>query len=150
MLPMKAVRLQFGELIAADDTTLAPAVSANKIALIAADFALSEDLVVGDLTLATFTGSAAKAGATGAQLVGVDPATGQQVITIKAPAGGYVWECTADPGSPETIFGLALVDNAGTTLLGVEKFTTPVVISAAGEQVSAGDVQMVVVNPTAE
>lgn len=52
MLPMIAVRLQLGVLLAADPTTLAPAVDANKVALISAAFAATENLVVADLTLA--------------------------------------------------------------------------------------------------
>ena len=58
LLPMKALRLQFGELVAADATTLAPAVNANELMLVANDIAIDENKVIGDLTAATFTGSA--------------------------------------------------------------------------------------------
>jgi len=146
MLPMSAVRLQLGELLAADDTTLAPASSANKIALIAEAFTPSEDLVIGDLTLATFTGSAPKAGATGAQQAGIDPATHDQVITILAPAGGYRFECTVTPTPAETIYGYALTDNAGAVLLGVQAFATPIVIAEVGDFIDLGAVEMTLVN----
>lgn len=141
MLPTRAVRLQLGELLGADATTLAP-VAANKIALIAADFTPDENLVLGDLTLATFTGSAPKAGATGAQGVGIDPLTGDQVITILPPAGGYLFECTVAPGAPETIFGYALVDNAAAVLLGVVKFPDAFTIENVGDQVDCGNPTM--------
>lgn len=139
MLPMKAIRLALGEALAADATSLAPAADANKIALIASDFVLDETLVIGDLTLATFTGSTPLLGAIGTQLAGVDPLTGEQIITIKEPAGGYRWECTAAPGAPETIYGFALVDNAGTGLLAVELLPEPITIAAVGDQIDIGN-----------
>ena len=67
MLPMVAVRERLGALLAADATTLAPATDANLIALIVAAFALSENLTVGDLTLAAGNGLDPIAGATGAK-----------------------------------------------------------------------------------
>lgn len=142
MKPMKAVRLQLGELLAADATTLAPATDANKIALISADFTETESLVIGDLTLASFTGSTPKAGATGSQQAGIDPATGEQVVTILQPAGGYRFECTGAPSVPETIYGYALTDNGGTTLLGVHKLDTPVQITNVGDFVDTGPVEL--------
>jgi len=141
MLPMKDVRLAIGELLAADVSTLAP-VAANKIALIIANFSLTENLVVGDLTLATFTGSAPKAGAAGAQQAGVSPLTGQQVLTILAPAGGYRWECTVAPGAPETIYGYCLLDDTLATLLAATLLDTPVTITDVGDFFDAGAVEM--------
>lgn len=140
MLPMQAVRLALGTLLSSDADTLAPASNANKIHLVSSPFSPSEDLQVSDLTFATFTGSTAKAGSTGDQGVGIDPTTNQQVITITAPAGGWRWECTADPGSPETIYGYALTDNAGTTLLGVELFPNPLSVSQSGDVIDLGAV----------
>lgn len=139
MLPMIALRLALGELLAADVATLAP-VAANKIALVSVLFANNEGLVLADLTFASFTGSAPKAGAAGAQQAGVDPITGDQVITILVPAGGYRWECTVAPGTPQTIYGFALTDSTGATLLGASLLTTPVVITSVGDFVDLGAV----------
>lgn len=139
MLPMKALRIALGELLAADVDTLAP-VAANKIALIAANFGLNENLVVGDLTLASFTGSTPKAGAAGAQQVGIDPLTGDQVITILAPVGGWRWECTAAPGAPETIYGYALLLADLSVLLGAELLDNPITISDDGDFIDLGSV----------
>ncbi len=148
MLPMRTVRLQLGELLAADATTLAPATDANKIALIAAPFTPSENLVIGDLTLATFTGSTPKAGATGTQQAGIDPATSEQVITILSPVGGYRWECTSAPGSPEPIYGYALTTNDGSILLAVAMLPAPVNIGEVGDFIDLGAVTMrLVLNP---
>jgi len=142
MLPMKALRLTIGELLAADVANLAPT-TPNKIALIANSFnPADENLVVGDLVLATFTGSAPKAGAAGAQQVGIDPLTGDQIITILQPAGGYRFECTSAPGTPEVIYGFALLDDTLANLLGVEGFTDPITITDVGDFVDTGAVQI--------
>ena len=144
MLPMIAVRLQIGELLAADTTTLAPA-TANKIALIAAPFTPEENMVVGDITLATFTGSTAKAGASGAQGVGTNPLTGEQVITNLAPAGGWRWVCTGAPTPPETIYGYALLDTTLATLIALAILPDPITIQAVGDEVDLGAVTFTVV-----
>lgn len=142
MLPMKLLRLALGNLLAADATTLAPAMDANKTALIAAAFNLNENLALGSLTLATFTGSAPKVGAAGAQQVGTDPLTGDQVITILAPAGGWRWECSAAPGAPQTIFGFCLLDNAAAVLLAAEVLDNPIVITNVGDFIDLGQIPM--------
>jgi len=143
MLPTRDVRTQLGELLAADTTTLAPA-AANKIALISAPFSPNEDLEFADLTLATFTGSTPKAGAAGTQQVGIDPATGEQVITNLAPAGGWRWECTAAPTPPQSIYGFALVDNAVAVLLATEALATPVTITNVGDFIDLGAVKLTI------
>lgn len=141
MLPIKAVRLALGDLLAADVGTLAP-VAANKIALVADSFVEDENVTLGSLTFATFTGSTPKAGAAGAQQVGIDPATLDQIITNLAPAGGWRWECTGAPASPETIWGYALTDNAGAVLLGIELLPTPIVITNVGDFIDLGSVTL--------
>ena len=144
MLPMVALRIALGNLLAANVATLAP-VAANKIALIAAAFTPDEDAVIGDLTLATFTGSTPKGGVAGAQQVGINPATQEQTITILAPVGGWRWECTADPAAPETIFGYALIDDAEAVLLATAQLITPVTIQAATDFVDLGKAEIVFV-----
>jgi len=138
MLPMKDLRLKFGELLAADTTTLAQAANANVIALVKADFNLNEELEVADLTLATFTGSTPLAGGLGTPNVGNDPLTGEQVITLEDPAGGWRWECTVDPAPAETIYGYALLNQALTEVWCAQKFSTPMTISEAGQEITIG------------
>lgn len=146
MLPIKSIRLALGELLAADIPTLAPA-TANKIALVIANFVPTETLVVGDLTLADFDGATPIAGATGAQQAGVDPATGEQLVTIKPPAGGYRWETTGVTNLPQTVYGYALLDNAGTGLLATALLPTPVTLDAVGQEINIGEVT-IAINPT--
>ena len=146
MLPTKDVRMQIGELLAADDTILAPAASGNKVALIVEEFTPDENLVIGDLTLASFNGSTPKVAGTGTQAVGTDPATGQQIITILEPAGGWRWECGADPAEPQTVYGFCLMNNAGDTLYATQLLDNPVTISEAGQEINLGSVKMIVID----
>lgn len=139
MLPMKALRIALGTLLAADVGTLAP-VAANKIALINAPVAIQENLTVAGLSFASFTGSAPIAGAAGPQGVGVDPLTGDQLITILAPVGGWRFVCSVAPGAPELIYGYALTDNGGTTLLGAQLLPTPTPIANVGDEIDLGSV----------
>lgn len=141
MLPMRDLRLALGELLAADVDTLAP-VAANKIALVALAFALTENLTVAGLTFATFTGSTPKGGVAGDQQAGISPLTGEQVITILSPVGGWRWECTAAPAAPETIFGFALLDTTLATLLGAAILDAPVTITSVGDFIDLGAVDM--------
>lgn len=141
MLPVKTLRTSLGDLLAADVPTLAP-VSANKVALIAADFTPSEDLTIADLTFAAGTGMSPLAGAAGAQSVGNDPVTNEQVITIKAPVGGWHWISGTPFTVSDTIFGYALTNGAGSTLLGVTKLDAPLTIGAVGDFFDAGEIDI--------
>lgn len=141
MLPMAFVRKQLGELLAADTSTLAPA-TANKIALVVNQVTPQENLTVADLSFATFAGGAPKSGVAGAQQVGIDPITGEQVITILSPAGGWRWECTAAPAVPEQIFGFALVDDTLADLWAYALLPQAVNISSVGQFIDLGSVPL--------
>lgn len=146
MLPVKVLRESIGAAFAADTAYLAAA-SAPKVKLAMADFTASDDLVVGSLTEATFDGYAAKTPTAGAQQVAVDPVTGEQIVTLVEPVGGWRWVSSGVTNLPQTIYGFYLVDNAGTALLGAEKLDTPVTITASGQEINIGRVTFRFVNP---
>jgi len=145
MLAMKALRFQLGELLAADDTTLAPAADNNVVALMMETVAVNENLTPDDLDLATFTGATPKLAGLGTQQAGIDPATGQQRVTILEPAGGWRWETTDAVNLPQTIYGFALLNEALDELYGVQLLDTPVVLTAAGQEINIGTVAMKIV-----
>jgi len=95
-----------------------------------------------DFTPATFTGSTALSAGTGTQPVFYDSSDGFLTMMIDDPAGGWHWTCTADPSSPETIYGYYLTDNAGAVLLGAGRLATPVTISASGQGIIIGAVTL--------
>jgi len=141
MLPMQAVRLRLGALLAADTMSLAP-VLANKLAVIVAPFTEAETLQYSDLTLASTNGLSPIALATGSQEVAIDPVSQAQILTLVPGAGtGFRWVTSGTFPPSITVYGFALIDNAGATLLGVVTLATPIVLSATGYQVEA-DPQM--------
>lgn len=146
MLPTKAVRKQLGELLAADTGTLAPATLANKVALVMAAFTPEENMVPADLVLATFDGSTALNAGTGTQPCGVDPATGQQIVTIKEPAGGWRWETSGVTHLPQTIYGYALLNNDSSALLGIAVLPAPLTLQEIGQEIQIGNVTMTIVD----
>jgi hypothetical protein len=145
MLATKPVRLQIGELLAADPTTLAPVANANKVVLIKSAFTPNELLTPADLTPADFDGSTAKLAAVGTQQAGLDPATGDQVITIVEPVGSWRWETTGTTNLPQTIYGYGLYDNTLATLLGIALLPAPLTLQIVGQQINLGTVAMTVV-----
>jgi hypothetical protein len=133
-------------LLATDPETLAPATGACKVHLIAAPFSPGAGTRIDTLAQATFTGSAAKAGAAGPQTEGRDPNTGRRKIVLGEPAGGWTWLCTADPASPETIHGYVLTDGAGTVTLASLLLPQPVTVARVGDLVSIGEVSLLLAN----
>lgn len=142
---MKALRLKMGTLLAADAATLAPATDANLVGLFANNLTPSEDLIIGDVTPATFGGYAALAAGTGAQGVAIDPLTGDQIITIKEPAGGWRWVTSNATNLPQTVYGFYLTNDAEDTLFAVGLLTTPITLQEAGQQINLGSVTFTVV-----
>jgi len=141
MIPVLAIREAMGDLLAADAATLAPAALANKIHLVVNAFVPAEDLVIGDLTFAGFTGSTALACGVGAQPTGFDPDTSEQLITLLSPVGGWRWEVTGG-ALPETVYGYALVDNVGTGLLATALLPNPISLTEVGQEVNLGAIQL--------
>lgn len=141
MQPTRALWRSGADLMAADTTKLAAA-TAMHAHLAAAPFTPNLDMVLGDFTEATFTGSAALSLGTGTQPIFYDAETGLLTINLEDPAGGYVWTCTVTPGAPETIYGIYLTDNADAVLLGAEAFANPQIIAEAGQGISHGSLQL--------
>lgn len=142
MLPMIAVREELGTLLAADATTLAPAANANKLALIIAPFSPNENLTLAGLTLGAGHGLDPILGVVGAQVAALDPLTQEQVILIKAPAGGYKWVTSGGLAVAITIYGYALVDNAAAVLLAVQALPNPITVNADGYLIDVDPVEM--------
>jgi hypothetical protein len=141
MLPMSAIRLKLGTLLAADTASLAPA-TANKMILFSNNVTPIETLLMAALTEANFDGYASIDGTIVAQETGIDPATGDQVITLTPPLGGWHWKTTGVTNLPETIYGFALVDHAKAVLLAIETFEEPVSLTAIGQQIDLGAATM--------
>lgn len=131
-----ALREKANQLLAADAATLAPATDANTMCLVKSNFNPTEQITVDDLELADFDGSAPLEVETGTQPEGLDPVSSASVITLKPPAGGWRWETTGVTNLPQTIYGRALMNDDQTILFAVEKFTTPIILTASNQVIN--------------
>lgn len=135
MYATKLIQDAMRDLLAADPATLAPVANGVKVHLIAAAFVPADNTDFTTLTEATFTGSAAKTAGVGTQQSFFDAATNSNVIQLLEPAGGWHWQATVAPATPETIYGWCVTDNASADTYGSELFDTPPVITAIGDAV---------------
>lgn len=133
-----AVRSQAAILLAADTTTLAPAADANKMVLVMAPFTPGEGIGLGDLTLATFDGSTPLLCGLGTQPSGFDPATSDLIIDLKPPVTGFRWETTGLTHLPQTIYGYALLNNAGDTVLAADLLPVPQELVIVNQRIDIG------------
>lgn len=141
MTPSTALKEAMLDLLAADTMTLAQAMNANEIALVVSSFTPAGDLVPGDVTFATFMGSAPVSVELMDQQVGYDPVRGEWFIQIVPPVGGFYYECSMAPASAETVYGYMLTNMAGSVNYGSKLLDTPVIIQAVGDSVDLGPVR---------
>lgn len=145
MIPVKSLVSGMAIALAAAPP-LAQATALNRIALIMAPFTPSPNLTYADLVLATFTGSAPKVVPLGTQQAGIDPVTGQNVITIVEPAGGWRFQATDTVNLPQSIFGFALFDSTGPgPLIATELLAVPVTLTAALQEINLGTAKLTLV-----
>ncbi len=136
MQATKALREQAAKLLAADSTTLAPAADANLVRLLVGDVNETEAVAIGDLEFADFDGSAGLEVPVGALPEGLDPVSSDALISIPPPAGGFRWETTGITNLPQTVTGVALVNDDSTVLFAVKKLDTPITLTAINQVVA--------------
>jgi len=141
MLPVRYLRLKLGELLADDLDTWLDITGLPSVILVSEDFVPSDALLIGDLTAATFTGSTPLTGSA-TQEAGIDPATGEQVVSLITPLGGWRWECTAAPASPQTIYGYGVRQGTSNILLATGKLLVPITITDVGDFIDLGTLDL--------
>lgn len=135
MQPSSVFANKTAALVAADVSFLAAA-TLNKIHLASATFTPSLTLTLANLTEATFPGYAALVGGgTGTQFNFFDPATGNSVVEVKAPAGGWIFNTSGTTGLPQTVYGYYLTDNGSATLIGSALLPAPVTLNATNQYI---------------
>jgi len=136
MQTSRALRELAAQLLAASTTTLAQAADPNHVVLIMEPFTPGENLVAADIEPASFDGSTPIEVELGTQLEGLDPATGDAIITIGPPVGGWRWETTGTTNLPQTIYGVALMNEAETVLFASMAFPEPIVLTALNQVIN--------------
>jgi len=142
MLGTLALADRLGVLLGADTVSLAEPTTFVKVHLAMEPFTPSLGLSVGDLVEATFTGYAEKSASDAATQVFKDPNSGEQVMQVKEPAGGWHWQTGGGFVGPQTIYGYYLTDMAGTILWASELLPEPVVLITAGQGVDVDQVRV--------
>jgi len=133
MVPTQVMLNAVAAEIKADTTVLANSLFLL-VALVIAPFVPGAGIVLADLTLATFTGYAAIANTSAVILAYTDPATGEWIIEVPTPAGGWHWQViTNTTNLPQTVYGFALLDNTGAIVYGTALLPAPVLLNAIGQ-----------------
>lgn len=140
VIPTQTILDELQTLLAADTGTLA-AVTALHVHLIKAPFVPSAQTDFTTLTPADFTGYAFIAAGTGTQQKFRDPITGELIVQMKEPAGGWHWAATGGANLPQTIYGWCLTDNADTVTYGSDLLPSPVLMQASGDGVDVDQVR---------
>lgn len=139
MTPTQPLLTSLSGLLGNDSTTLAGAL---KITLIKAPFTPSPTILPADLTAADFNGSTPISLTAGARPDNFDPATGDRLVNLVPPAGGYLWTTVDATSLPQTIYGVSVgtgVLPAG-NLFGTFLLDTPVTLTGADQQVLVPDI----------
>lgn len=141
MQPTQTMLNDLATLLGTDTGSLAPATGGVKVHLIIANFTpgLTTDFTT--LTEATFTGGAAKLAGTGPQQVFRDPISGDQIVQLLEPVGGWHWAASAGTLLPQTVYGYCVTDNASAITFGSNLFPTPILIQATGDGVDIPEVR---------
>lgn len=141
MIPSQAIFERPDVLLAADTSTLAVAANPPRVVLFKAPFTPSPDLVFADLVPADFDGYTDTLCQTGAQRQTLDPNTGDSLVQMIAPLGGWQWETTGLTNLPQSIYGWGLVPNGSASVYGSELFDVPVLLDGINQQVQIPQVQ---------
>jgi len=141
MQPTQTLLSTLAELLAGDVAYLAAA-AAKHVHWI-------KDVFTPDLTTdftalveADFDGYVALNAAAGAQQAFTDPITGQRVVQLIEPLGGWHSETTGVTNLPQTIYGYAVTDLADAVTLGSALLDTPVTLSGVGEAVDVSNIRL--------
>jgi len=142
MNPTQVILSAAATLLAADTVLLDNAADVEVI-LIKEPFTPGPDLVIGDLVEADFDGYTPLAKAGTSPVVTTDPATGDKIIRLPDPAGGWNWATTGVTNLPQTIYGFAVMNEAETVILCSETFDTPIVLTAVNQVVDIPRAELV-------
>jgi len=140
MQPTYEVFNRLSLLLSQDTSTLAPAANPPKLRLSKQAFTPNQENVIADFLEADFGGYAAIAAIVGNQHANIDPLTGERLVEMKIPAGGWRFACTALTNTPQDIFGAYLTNDAGTVVYGAALFEAPITIDTIAQDITVDGV----------
>lgn len=147
MQPSLAIIDSLAELVASDVNFLAEA-AVKRVHLMLSAFTPSPEYEFDPLEEATFDGYANLTAPAGAQQFFTNPITGERVVQLIEPVGGWHWLTTGTTDLPQTIFGFVVTDAASAVTHGSALLDTPVTLQAVGEAVDLDQVRLTfILNP---
>jgi hypothetical protein len=134
-----------------EDAKIGDAINPSHVTLTTVDFEEDDPaLVFEDMTPPVTNGiSTGKSAVAGPALSAIDPETGDFLLSLNSPAGGFRWETTAVPAAPESIKGYIVHDNDD-NILWAKKFPNPIVIVAKDQAIVIAAPMIRVKAPTVE
>lgn len=106
-------------------------------------FTPTVNTVLADFTEATYTGYAAITTSIAGATVITDPLTGDRLLVIPPPAGGFIYTCTAAPSPSQSVYGYyCQLAAAGLNYLFSARFPDPEVIAAIGDSVTLDSLEL--------
>lgn len=133
MLATSALLERMADLLGADTVTLAAPTTFVEIHLSQTPFTPTPTVVPGDITPATFDGYAPLSAGSAATQVFVDPATGDVMLQMVEPLGGWTFQTSGVTNLPQTIYGWILTDAAGAVAHGSQLLDDPVTLDGVGQ-----------------
>jgi len=99
--------------------------------------------LIGDITDADFDGYADVAVEEAIATIGIDALTGNRRVVVLQAAGGSVFQVSGGVTNlPQTIYGWALLNNAKTAIVGIERFETPIVLANIDDMLTIDNVSV--------
>jgi len=141
VIPTQEV-FELGPTLLGSDTATLNNMATLRVGLVKEPIVPGPGLAYGDLVFADFDGYAAKTPVAGVQPESVDPSNGDAILSIVPPAGGWRWETTGLTNLPQTIYGFALYNTAGTVLYAAEALAVPVELNGLNQSVNLPEVAM--------
>lgn len=142
MLPTRAFLQLVANAIAADALGFAELTPFVRICLAKNPFTPGPDLVLDDLTAADFDGYAVKHAGDASPSVFTDPNTGEWIIQLDSPAGGWHWQANGVTNFPQTIYGWYCTAADGDTLHAAELFSSPITLTAIGDGIDIAEARV--------
>jgi len=116
MVPSQAQFELMLQLLGAQSPGFGETTDGPMVILLQQPFVPAPERVIGDLVEADFDGYAGVEANAGPKPQSLDPNNGDSLLKITAPTP-YLWETTGLTNLPQTIYGFAVTNNAGTLLL---------------------------------
>lgn len=140
MLPLRSLQQKALTLLGADTASFNN--EDNYVSLILSAFTPGDAALLAGFSIPTTGGLAPKVVGAVPPLTSIDPLTGQIVLTMIAPLGGWQWVTTDTVGLNVTVFGFAVRFSGVGAWIACEQLPEPVILTGIGQEVTLREVSV--------